>query len=128
MAGGERGKEPPPPSAPRPPRLITHRDWIIQVECAADSIWVRSGNQRFPIAQLAGARADDNALLRFVKQMIDRRQASLPAGEPRFRPQIRFLVRPNGLRAYYQAYPALETLQIPMTRANLDAQGKLIEY
>lgn len=126
MAGGERVKGPPP--AYRPPRMITHRDWLIQVECAADSIWVRSGNRRFPAAELAGRRADDNPLLAFVKQMIDRRQAALPVGEPPYRPQIRFLVRPSGLRTYYQAYPALEALHVPMTRANLDAKGNLIEY
>ena len=53
--------------------------------------------------------------------MVARRQASVRAGEPPYRPQIRFLVRPDGKRAYYQAYPALESLQLPMFQQNLDA-------
>ena len=34
---------------------------------------------------------------------------------------IRFRVRPDGLRAYYLAYPVLEALRVPMTRENLEA-------
>ena len=37
---------------------------------------------------------------------------------------IRFRVWPDGLRSYYLAYPALEALQVPMTRENLDPEEK----
>jgi hypothetical protein len=48
--------------------------------------------------------------------MIERRQATVRTGESPYRPQIRFMVFPDGFRAYYLAYPALETLGLTMTR------------
>ena len=60
--------------------------------------------------------ADKNPLLLALRSMIDRRQATVRSGEMPYRPQIRFQVYPDGFRAYYLAYPALELLQVPMTR------------
>jgi hypothetical protein len=57
-------------------------------------------------------------LLAALREMIDRRQATVRPGEPPYRPHIRFKVWPEGLRTYYLAYPALEVLQVPMTREN----------
>jgi hypothetical protein len=37
---------------------------------------------------------------------------------------IRFRVRPDGLRSYYLAYPALEALHVPMSRENLEPEEK----
>jgi hypothetical protein len=59
-------------------------------------------------------------LAKAVQQLIDRRQATVRPGDPPYRPMIRFRVRPDGLRAYYMAYPALEGLHVPMTRENLE--------
>ena len=54
-------------------------------------------------------------------QGIARHQASVRPGEPPYRPQIRFRVRPDGLRSYYLAYPALESLRVPMSRENVES-------
>jgi hypothetical protein len=73
---------------------------------------------------LAQGTRGDNLLLQAVKQMIDRRQAMVRAGEPPYRPIVRFQVRPDGLQAYYLAFPALESLQVPMMRENLRHEEK----
>jgi hypothetical protein len=74
---------------------------------------------RIPTAALRTARGTQNPLSGAVREMIDHRQASVPAGEPAYRPRIRFLVRADGLRSYYEACEALEALQLPMTRENI---------
>ena len=48
----------------------------------------------------------------------------LPTGELPYQPRIRFLVRPEGLRSYYLAYPALESLRVPMARENVDPEDE----
>ena len=53
--------------------------------------------------------------------MIDRRQAGVRPGEPPYRPQVRFLIYPDGLRTYFLTFPALEPLGIPLTRQNVEA-------
>jgi hypothetical protein len=76
------------------------------------------GSLRIPIAALQ--QGDGASSLRqTVRGMIDRRQATVRFGEAPFRPQVRFLVRPDGLRAYFLAFPALESLKVPMTRDNI---------
>ena len=57
--------------------------------------------------------------------MIARRQGTVRPGEPPYRPQVRLLVRPDGLRTYYLAYPLLESLQVPMTRQNLEPEEEI---
>ena len=55
------------------------------------------------------------AVLNASGYVTARRQATVRPGDPLYRPQIRFLVRPNGLRTYYLAYPLLESLQVPLS-------------
>jgi hypothetical protein len=114
-------KSPPPRPAPvRPARLIGNRDWVIPIECLADGVVLRSAGKKFPLASFAGVGADQNALLLTVRLMIVRRQASVRPGDPPYRPQVRFLLHPDGLRTYHLAYPALEPLGIPLTRQNVE--------
>jgi hypothetical protein len=68
---------------------------------------------------LAEGDAGARTLLQAVQEIIDRKQATVRAGEPSYRPQVRFLVHPDGLRVYHLAYPALEGLNIPILRQNL---------
>jgi hypothetical protein len=102
--------------------LIGNRDWIISIECTADGLVLLPSRQRIGTAQLTKGENGSNALLEAVQQMIARRQASVRPGEPPYRPMIRFRVLPDGLRAYYLAYPALEGLRVPMTRENVDPE------
>jgi hypothetical protein len=64
-------------------------------------------------------------LRRAVHQLIARRQATVRPGESPYRPLIRFLVRPDGLRTYHLAFPALESLRVPMARINLEQDEEL---
>jgi len=95
------------------------RDWIIRVECSADAVRLSPGRARVGVAALEQQRAEAAAFLKVIQDMIARRQATLRPGEPPYRPQIRFLIQPDGWRSFYAAYPVIGTLQIPMSRENL---------
>jgi hypothetical protein len=104
--------------------LNSNRDWIISVECTADAVVLYPSGQRVDPAEFTKGINGKNALLEAVQQMIARRQSTVRPGEPPYRPMIRFRVRPDGLRCYYLAYPALEALHVPMSRANLEPEEK----
>jgi hypothetical protein len=114
-----------PPPAPRPPRLVGNRDWTILVECTADAVVLYPSGKRFPVQALAEGTASGRSLVETVRGMIARRQAMVRPGEPPYRPQLRFLVRPDGLRTFYQAYPVLDAVQVPMSRQNLAADEEI---
>ncbi len=117
---GSEGRPDRTPSPPkRPARVNGGREWVIPIECTSEGVVVPAGgSQKISVATLQ--RSEGAAALRqAVKTMIDRRQATVRPGEIPYQPQIRLLVRPEGLRAYYFAFPALETLQVPMTRTNV---------
>lgn len=88
------------------PRRRGARDWVIAVECQTDAYLLHPGAIR--------VSSGDNALSVAVRQEITRRQALAP-----YQPHIRFLVRPDGVRMYYRAFPLLEGLGVPMSRQNL---------
>jgi len=112
------------PSVARPGILGANRDWIIPIECRADGVMLVPGRVAFGADRLTDQRAD-NPLATAVRQLIERRQAGVLAGEPLYRPLIRFLVRPDGLRSYYMAYPLLEALHIPMARISVHPEDDL---
>lgn len=98
----------------RPVRVASNRDWIIPIECDAKGARVVTTGGSFSLAELQILPAEYNALYKAMHSMIDRRQATVRPGEMEYHPQIRFRVYPDGLRAYYMAYPALEPLGVPM--------------
>ena len=99
-------------------RLNASRDWVLTVECRADYVLFQATGQRIPVAGLLRGADGGNPLLDSLQKVVERRQATVRPGELPYRPQVRFLVHADGLRTYYAAYPALEFLQIPMTREN----------
>jgi hypothetical protein len=109
-------------SSVRPTVLVGNRDWIIAVECTANAVVLPSTGQRIATSSFVKTDNGSEALLEAMQKMIARRQASVRPGEPPYRPMIRFKVRPDGLRTYYAAYPALEALQIPMSRENVEQE------
>src|SRR5262249_55877926 len=113
------------PVAPQeaPFRLVSNRDWIIPVECKADGIELRTARLRYPTAALTRKANEEHPLARQLREIIARRQASVPAGEPPYRPMIRFQVRPDGQYSYYLAYPLLERLHLPMSRQELESDA-----
>jgi len=127
--GATRQKKPEPLPVVR---RYLRREWNIFVECTADQIIVYPGGERISASALGDhGKAGSRPLLRAVEQMTARRQAvisslEMPKDNSASTPQIRFLLRPDGLRTYFLAYPELESLHLPMTRENLDADEDVV--
>jgi hypothetical protein len=110
----------PAPARPRP--LFGNHDWVINIDCQVDAVVLLPTGARIATTALAPGTTDKNPLREAVERLVARRQATVRPGEPPYRPQVRFLVRPDGLRTYYLAYPALEPLRLPMTRENVESR------
>jgi hypothetical protein len=74
----------------------------------------------FPMTSLEQRVSRDNELAREVRNLIAERQATVGQGEPAYRPEIRFRIRPEGRRTFYLAYPLLEGVGVTMTREDLE--------
>jgi hypothetical protein len=127
--GGEREKK----AGPAPPvRRYVRRDWNVFVECKAEEVIIYPGGSRIPVNLLGGhGNTPSQSLLQTIQQMIAHRQAVVASSEspkdaPAASPQISFLVRPEGLRTYFLAYPELESLHLSMSRENLDANEDVL--
>jgi hypothetical protein len=105
----------------QPALLGGNRDFVIPVECRLDKVIVYPQRISIPTESLAAGQDGVVRLREMIQQMITRRQKAVRPGEQPYRPQVRFLVRPDGLRTLYLAYPALDPLGVPLTRQNLDA-------
>ena len=62
----------------------------------------------------------ESELTRWAGHTHDLSQTPLRAARVGRVPRIRFLVRPEGLRSYYLAYPVLDGLRVPMARENVE--------
>jgi hypothetical protein len=118
------GGGPPTFNRPRPTfvplsRVIGNRDWVITVECKADAVFLQPWGTRFAVGTVASP-GQEHPLPAAVRRLVERRQATVRAGDPPYRPLLRFQVHPEGLRSYYFAYPLLESLRIPWSRENLE--------
>jgi hypothetical protein len=120
---------------PQPPPVIrryVRPEWNIFIECTAKEVVVYPGGSHIPASALGGSGASNNRqLLQSIQQMIERRKAVIASTDsqgPNQAPQIRFLVRPDGLRTYFLAFPELTPLQLSMTRENLDADENMIRH
>ena len=104
--------------------LRANRDWIIGLECRGTEIILHPGQKSFAVAALEDG-SSATALASTLRDLIARRQASVLPGQPPYRPLLRFLVWPNGLRGYYDAYPLLEGLRLPMGRVDIHSNDEL---
>ena len=123
---GVRAPGPRKPVAFRPARLTGDRDYTIYIECRADSVVLYPSQRVYPLSVLSRGGLSGNPLALAVQQMIDHRQSLVPEGTPPYRPQISFLVRPETVRGYHTAYPALDGLSIPKVRRNLDPEDDVL--
>src|SRR5262249_35922042 len=105
------------PPGLHPARLNGDRDYLIFIECRPDGVVLYPSQKQFPLTTLKPG--PDNALVRTVQQMIDRKQSGVRPGELPYRPQLRFLVRPESLQTYHLTYPLFNPLPITKTRQNL---------
>ena len=114
------------PAPLRAARLFADRDWVIYVECKFEEILVHPNRLVIPTSLLAS----EEGIKRFVQEiekMITRKQSTVRAGEPPYRPEVRFLVWPDGLRPYHLSYPALQSAGIKQTRQNLESEDNIKE-
>jgi hypothetical protein len=109
----------------RPAILGGNRDYIILVECKADAVVLYPFGTSFSADSLAPGNGGGQFLQEAINRLIARRQATVRPGEQPYRPQVRFLVRPDGLRSMHRVYPVLEALHIPLTRQNLDVDEEI---
>ena len=108
-------------NTPRPPpvrtaRLSGDRNYVIFIECKANSVVLYPAQREYPLTALTGT---PNPLVQAVQQMIDRKQSGVRPGDLPYRPQVRFLVRPETLRTYWSVYPMFDALPVQKTRHNL---------
>jgi hypothetical protein len=116
QAPAPRGQREPPPR--RPARLTGDRDWIVFIECRTDRVVLYPSRESFTLSAATTPGAS-NPLRQAVLQLIQRRQGSVLPGQPPYRPQLRFLLRPTDLRTLHQVIPVLQPLGLPMTEQNL---------
>ena len=112
------------PAPLRAARLFADRDWVIYVECKFEEILVHPNRLVIPTNLLAS----EEGVKRFVQEiekMITRKQSTVRAGEPPYRPEVRFLVWPDGLRPYHLSYPALQSAGIKQKRQNLESEDSI---
>jgi hypothetical protein len=88
------------------------------VDCLADRIVVSPGVINCDLESLSRGRSGE--VKKTVLRQIARWTGAVPAGDAPPRVEIHFRVRPDGLRAYYEAYPLLEDLHLPMFRENVE--------
>ena len=114
------------PTPLRAARLFADRDWVIFVECKFEEILVHPNRLVIPTSLLAS----DEGVKRFVQEIekiIQRKQSTVRPGEPPYRPEVRFLVWPDGLRPYHLSYPALQLAGIKQKRQNLESEDNIKE-
>ncbi len=116
-----RTRKPSRPLELRPALLGGGRDYIILLECKASAVVLYPSGNSFSAASLAPGNGGGAVLQEAISRLIARKQATVRKGEQPYRPQVRFLVRPDGLLSFHRAYPVLESLQVTLTRQNLDA-------
>ena len=114
------------PAPLRAARLFADRDWVIYVECKFEEILVHPNRLVIPTSLLAS----EEGVKRFVQEiekMITRKQSTVRTGEPPYRPEVRFLVWPDGLKPYHLSYPALQLAGIKQKRQNLESEDSIKE-
>ncbi len=107
---------------PRPVSLRGDRDWTLFVECSADGVIIHPTSRAFTLVELMDP---SNPLLMCLQEMIARRQALVRPGDLPYRPQVRFLVRPQHMRIYHAVFPCLDALPVPKSRQNLQPEDDI---
>ncbi len=114
-SAGLPGKRPvrPRQKVLRPAALHGDRDWVIVIECQAEQVTVPVIRFSLPTAQLGTGSGAEARLRAALEKLIERKQTTVLPGELPYRPMIRFLVHPEGMRTFHLIYPALESVPVP---------------
>jgi hypothetical protein len=103
----------PRPRALRPAARYGDEEWVLVVDCTARGVRLSPSQLRVPLQELARGNGGDVLLARTVASLIERRRAMQDPAAPPFRPQLRFVVHRDGMRAFHAALPALENIRVP---------------
>jgi hypothetical protein len=101
-------------------RVVGNRDFVITLACYEKGVLLTPGGATFAWNSQTDAKQTDDALVRAVAELVNRRQATVREGEPPYRAVLRFEVREPGRRTYYRVYPLLERLHLPMVREDVE--------
>ena len=101
-------------------RVVGNRAFVITVACYEKGVLLTPSSATFVWNNSSEAKQVEEALVRAVAELVSRRQATVPAGEPPYRPVLRFEVREQGRRTYYRVYPLLGSLHLPMVREDVE--------
>jgi hypothetical protein len=100
--------------------VVGNRDFVITLACYEKGVLLTPGGATFAWNGQTDAKQTDEALVRAVAELVNRRQATVRDGEPPYRAVLRFEVREPGRRTYYRVYPLLERLHLPMVREDVE--------
>src|SRR5262249_31667521 len=109
------------PAEMQPALLGGERDWILFVECRADAVVLYPSRRQF-LADTLRTPQGRAEVLRAAQQLLGRRHAAARAAEGGLRPEVRFLIHPDGVRTFHLTYPALDPLPAPKTRQDLQPE------
>jgi hypothetical protein len=98
---------------------LGNRDFLITITCFSDHVTVYPGGKQHWWKN-GNSAVTEQVVVQNVQDLIAGRQRSVRPGETPYRPLIRFQLAPDGLASYLRVYPRLESLQVPMTRENLE--------
>lgn len=119
--GPRKSKTPPPLRAAR---LFAERDWILHVECRFEGV-ILHASKKFYSAEALATETGSRSFLGEIQALIDKKQASVRAGDPPYRPQVRFLIWADGPRSYHLAYPLLHKAGIWQTAQQLEPEDNI---
>ncbi len=111
-AGGSKGKYARGSTSPprRPAPLQAEGEWVLVVECDGQGVRLSPSRLSIPLEDLRRDQQGGALLLQTVQGLLQQRRAAVRPNDPPLRPVVRFLVRPDGLRAFHLAYPALNAV------------------
>jgi hypothetical protein len=119
--GPRKSKAPIPLKAAR---LFAERDWILFVECRFEGL-ILHASRKYYSAEFLMTEKGAAEFLEEIQALIFKKQSTVRPGESLYRPQVRFLVWPDGIRSYHIAYPKLQASNINQTRQNLEQEDSI---
>jgi hypothetical protein len=119
--GPRKSKAPIPLKAAR---LFAERDWILFVECRFEGL-ILHASRKYYSAEFLMTEKGAAEFLEEIQALIFKKQSTVRPGESLYRPQVRFLVWPDGTRSYHIAYPKLQASNINQTRQNLEQEDSI---
>ncbi len=122
VPGASGSASAPNQNLPRPVRPVpigegSQREWEVVLECAADHVLIQATKAKI---YLSGLPKGDNPLRGEVERLVAQRRKANPEVQPR----LKFIIHPDGLRTYYLAAAAVESLNLPSIRQVLEVEGE----